>query len=544
VVNVVQNYVAGDGGGVFRLDVSDTTSADNSGTIIVDASSKRWKRQYTGSLNVRWFGARGNNSTDDTTALQNAITTGAGGEVFFPVGTYLTTGLLIVSSNTMLRGTGATSLLKSNNLSYGSASGHCFLNLTNLTNVRVVELAFDNTAQTSWSGGMRCIYASGCTDVVVERCRFATGGAATAFITCSKYWILNNDVTISALDGVAHHDGIIDNWWGSNRAVIAGNRITGAGYNQWGILVTGDTGAAGANCYDYQIVHNQISGVSKAGIWSQGRRGRCTNIIIANNKIETISGAAGNGYGIAITETERFQVIGNVMRSLGAAAIRLSQEDISYGAFAAQRGVVVGNVIEDGNTTANTGIDSGSAIIVTDSSQYVFVSDNIVKGSTHRAIVRVSGTAANVQVGPHDLSDAGVAARISEATVSSSNLTSTAGGTTYSVTYTNAANVSATASLVTGRWWRDGNYIYLEGGVRITPTAGATATSLRISLPITPSPAFSVGSECIGMAVSTTGGLVPASIAANVANNDIVFRCTPPDTTARDYYWQARYKAF
>lgn len=56
-------------GGFFVLDSSDTTTADDGGTVIVDASSRRWKRIYDGAASVKWFGAVGDGSADDTAAL-------------------------------------------------------------------------------------------------------------------------------------------------------------------------------------------------------------------------------------------------------------------------------------------------------------------------------------------------------------------------------------------------------------------------------------------------------------------------------------------
>lgn len=62
-----------DGGfGFFEVDASDTTSADNGGTIIVDASGRRWKRQYDGNVNLLWF-AEGDGTADDSAALQKAV---------------------------------------------------------------------------------------------------------------------------------------------------------------------------------------------------------------------------------------------------------------------------------------------------------------------------------------------------------------------------------------------------------------------------------------------------------------------------------------
>lgn len=61
----------GDGGdGVFRLDYSDEISIDDDGTVIIDVLGRRWKRQYSGAVNVVWFGAKAGDDTAPT-ALSN-----------------------------------------------------------------------------------------------------------------------------------------------------------------------------------------------------------------------------------------------------------------------------------------------------------------------------------------------------------------------------------------------------------------------------------------------------------------------------------------
>lgn len=75
----------GDGGdGHFRWDAT-STATDNGGTIIAPnaGGTGRWKRQFSGVVNVRWFGAVGDGVTDDTAAIQAAINLGAG-QVFIP----------------------------------------------------------------------------------------------------------------------------------------------------------------------------------------------------------------------------------------------------------------------------------------------------------------------------------------------------------------------------------------------------------------------------------------------------------------------------
>jgi hypothetical protein len=60
--------------GEFTRDDSDTTSADNAGTIIVDASNRRWKRIFSGNIRAGWFGfLQSATAAANRTALQAAI---------------------------------------------------------------------------------------------------------------------------------------------------------------------------------------------------------------------------------------------------------------------------------------------------------------------------------------------------------------------------------------------------------------------------------------------------------------------------------------
>lgn len=96
--------------GWFYLDGSDTTSADNGGTVIVDSTNRRWKRWYDGrTLNVQWFGAVGTALADDTSAIQATINAAqllvstannaTGAIVYVPEGQYYVSATLTVSSS-------------------------------------------------------------------------------------------------------------------------------------------------------------------------------------------------------------------------------------------------------------------------------------------------------------------------------------------------------------------------------------------------------------------------------------------------------------
>jgi hypothetical protein len=97
----IQGYttVADGGGGVFIYVQTDTTSADNNGTIIVDASGRRWYRNTpTGFTDVRWFGYN-TSSANNSPAVNSALAAlpSTGGTLMFPQGTGVFTSTITVN---------------------------------------------------------------------------------------------------------------------------------------------------------------------------------------------------------------------------------------------------------------------------------------------------------------------------------------------------------------------------------------------------------------------------------------------------------------
>jgi hypothetical protein len=97
-------------GGLWRVDGSDNSSSDNTGTVVVNGSV-RVKRVYDSYVNALWFNARGDSTDGGTDGIQDAldfIGSIGGGTVFVPDGVYVGTPtssnryLLTIPSNTHL----------------------------------------------------------------------------------------------------------------------------------------------------------------------------------------------------------------------------------------------------------------------------------------------------------------------------------------------------------------------------------------------------------------------------------------------------------
>lgn len=101
------------GGGLFYWDAA-SAEAHNQGTVIrpQNLPTGRWKRIYSGPLDVRWFGAQGNGVDNDTAAINAAIAAccrtyvdgnpdlgGPGGTVYLPRGEYMVTDVLVLPRN-------------------------------------------------------------------------------------------------------------------------------------------------------------------------------------------------------------------------------------------------------------------------------------------------------------------------------------------------------------------------------------------------------------------------------------------------------------
>lgn len=141
--------IADGGEGMFVYNPADTTSADNGGTIIVDAQNHRYYRErQSQAVSVKWFGATGNGVTNDTTACQNADTFArsiSNAVTYFPAGTYMVSQLVVYTNSNWLgdglQATTITSIIGSN-----------------------TDVIYGNNSNANWGiSGSTSTYVDGCT---------------------------------------------------------------------------------------------------------------------------------------------------------------------------------------------------------------------------------------------------------------------------------------------------------------------------------------------------------------------------------------------
>lgn len=116
-------YAANDGGGGFFHWDAASVLTPVPGMILKNPATLtgRWLRDYYGSVDVRWFGTKGDGTTDDASAIQAA--TNYGGNVNFPnSGTFFINNPISINySTTFINGNGSTILLgQSTNFSSGA----------------------------------------------------------------------------------------------------------------------------------------------------------------------------------------------------------------------------------------------------------------------------------------------------------------------------------------------------------------------------------------------------------------------------------------
>lgn len=158
---VVQQYYAGvyDDARLYSYWAGDSSSADNGGTVIIDASGRRWHLVLDGNpVTVKAFGARVNGTNDDTTFCQNADTWSRANNNYpirFPAGITMAS-QLVVYSGSVWEGVGRAGAIAGQVGTYASK----IMQLPGLHNVDLIK---GNNSDANWGQGTVTNYVDGYT---------------------------------------------------------------------------------------------------------------------------------------------------------------------------------------------------------------------------------------------------------------------------------------------------------------------------------------------------------------------------------------------
>ena len=217
-VQVDGYYTKGDGGGgKFWGNTTTGTHTDDGGLVLTSnvtggTASSSWKRIIEDSINVKWFGAKGDGVTDDTKPLQNAtnsFVTTAGNQYpnesrqfYYPKGRYLISAPIRIYSGQNHFGDGYASAIAYSN----SFTGNGMFELSGTPGVAYYnEGSIDRLSFTGPNGAgtpstntsnMWAIYAN---TNIIQNSKFTNLGFTTRYGFCIPSWSYGQDLIISKI---------------------------------------------------------------------------------------------------------------------------------------------------------------------------------------------------------------------------------------------------------------------------------------------------------------------------------------------------------
>lgn len=350
-------------------------------------------------VSVKDFGATGDGTTDDTSAIQAALDSGAG-SVIFPDGTYLISAAIKPSSNQQVVGTGGSITMVNNTFAagvyidtksnvqisnlqiIGASGGNSFDQAilingsTNVTvdNCLIQDIGLEAVAPNEWGHGIEITGASTNVKIVDNTIKNIKGygnlrGDGITVRSSSNTLIQGNTIDTTRRMQIAVIDNAIDVKIISNHLLngyLAGIDIEPNSVNTTGeITIQGNTirnfgskpgATTGSQYYGINLQSNDFDNISIVGNIISAENVQADSCIHGQNgaKFATITGNVlwCNGYADGM-----ILFAGNGFKNL-VIANNIIREFVSYGIYGDKNGTVVieSNILESSQATALNGI--------------------------------------------------------------------------------------------------------------------------------------------------------------------------------------------
>lgn len=553
VYNVVGFYAGTTkGGGQFIYDPAKSKALHNGGTVLAPeailawdgtqadlatllnwtgSGSGCWVRLLDGFVTPEMFGAVGDKIADDTTPINSAINAAVG--VVKLTSLYKTSGRHELPSNITIFADNTEFGFYSDNVLVVPIAGygHSLLYATGKSGIRIKSIFFDTGDQSLFSTGARCMTFFECSDYAVTDCKARCAGAFTGSLGSNNFKVKNNEIVIHEPSGTARHDGIIDQWQGSNDFEVAHNTIRGDSTGKYGILVTGTgTDDSPAPCYNFNIHNNKTYDTRLIGIQVHGRNGGAYDFSIKSNTIDGVT----EFHGLGALDCWSAQIVFNRIFRTARNGLQMGQEGGAVpGLFSSKNVIVDGNIFADCCTLEASGAD-GDCIVIHGSSENIKLGkNNIVYGPYHKYACRLGAETSLIYYNTEQFQ----AGTIGKAFNLSVNNRPASG--TYTPTVTAVNNVAAGSSVLSS-YSIEGDVCTVYTSIGVTPTVGAATTTLGISLPIA-SDLTAATADCVG-ALNSLFNNLNAGVNADITNNRANLQFTSTGTAAVRFYGSFSYR--
>lgn len=258
-----------------------------------EAIGDKHRELHNGVIDVKaHFGAKGDGTTDDTVAIQAAISASAGRSIYFPAGTYIAAGIDIMFDNLRFFGEGMASVIKLRN----GANTHLFTHLggasANRFFVTFENLRLDGNRANNSSGHIVRAYSAH--TWLFDRIHFqnAADSAIKFEGQSSSFLALNNVVRNCRIEGSTNQALFFGAFAPNNH--VESNII--GGVSNWYCIEDANA--------ENKFIGNHIHTSAGHGIYLNG----ATNPIVEGNYVES-----SNQSGIKVeSTTQGARIIGNV----------------------------------------------------------------------------------------------------------------------------------------------------------------------------------------------------------------------------------------
>lgn len=437
-VNVLGYTTIGDGGGdQFIYDSADHSSSDNSATIIIDVSGRRWKRK--GDLTFKKCGAVGDGVAIDTVACQRAldVISASKGLLRITTGTYKSGNLILTNAvDVTILGEGGTINWT------GTASGSNYIGFQlsgTCTNVEINKLRLNGDGVL----GNRHAGMWNLSGQILTNCRYVNNHITNIIVGMSMAADSSGSVTAGLMQ-----NNYIDTVIGLN---------TGTGY---GIHTSEPT--SGTLSYT-KILGNTIVNAGRHSIYCA----RGTGFVIANNTVKNHhmqSPTGGFRCAIVVSRCFDVSVVGNVVDTFWDGALEISAGH-DTGDSDGRKITIIGNTLSNPqNTVPNVFIGSQDPSTELTPQDIIFVDNTVTQVGLNIDVMRVY-SAINLQISNNLFACDTVP---SGATMLSIESTLDGGGT---ATYSNNITVSNNTFVGTGT---------AVNGIRLDTSFCTSLTALNV----------------------------------------------------------------